>query len=55
MEVIKIDPTERNVFGKKNRALRRQGIIPVHVYGLNKPSLSLQIDLLTSPILIEIF
>ena len=47
MEVIKIDTTERNVFGKKNRALRRQGIVPVHVYGLNKPSLSLQIDLLT--------
>ena len=47
MEVIKIDTTERNVFGKKNRALRRGGIIPVHVYGLNKPSLSLQIDLLT--------
>ena len=30
---------------KKNRALRREGIIPIHVYGLGQPSLSLQAEI----------
>jgi large subunit ribosomal protein L25 len=30
--------------GKKNRALRAQGIIPIHVYGLNDAPLALQAD-----------
>jgi len=34
----------RTTFGKKNRALRRQGITPVHMYGLNEDSESLQAD-----------
>jgi large subunit ribosomal protein L25 len=32
----------RTALGKKNRALRRQGITPVHIYGLNEDSESLQ-------------
>ena len=32
----------RTALGKKNRALRRQGITPVHMYGLNEDSESLQ-------------
>ncbi len=32
----------RTTMGKKNRALRAQGIIPIHVYGLKDAPLSLQ-------------
>ena len=39
---IILNVENRNTFGKKNRALRRNGITPVHVYGLKSDSLSLQ-------------
>lgn len=34
----------REVTGKKVRALRRSGITPIHLYGGDKPSLSLQVE-----------
>ncbi len=34
----------RTTMGKKNRALRAQGIIPIHVYGLDDAPQSLQAD-----------
>ena len=34
----------RTTMGKKNRALRAQGIIPIHVYGLLEAPLSLQAE-----------
>ncbi len=40
--VLQADP--RTAMGKKNRALRANGIIPIHVYGLNDAPLSLQAD-----------
>ena len=39
---IILNVENRNTFGKKNRSLRRNGITPVHVYGLKSDSLSLQ-------------
>tara|TARA_Y100001935_G_C17308032_1_gene513737 strand:+ start:3159 stop:3851 length:693 start_codon:yes stop_codon:yes gene_type:complete len=39
---IILNVEKRNTFGKKNRSLRRNGITPVHVYGLKSDSLSLQ-------------
>ena len=39
---IILNVEKRNTFGKKNRSLRRNGITPVHVYGLKYDSLSLQ-------------
>ena len=44
MDQISIDVEPRTAFGKKNRALRRSGILPVHVYGLKEEPLSLQAD-----------
>jgi len=44
METIKLTADKRNVLGKRNRFLRRQGITPVHVFGHNQASLSLQCD-----------
>ena len=41
--VLEADP--RTVMGKKNRALRAKGIIPIHVYGLEDVPKSLQTDL----------
>ncbi len=41
--VLEADP--RTVMGKKNRALRAKGIIPIHVYGLDDAPKSLQTDL----------
>jgi large subunit ribosomal protein L25 len=43
MESITLTVETRTALGKKNRALRRQGITPVHMYGLNKDSVSLQV------------
>lgn len=40
--VLQADP--RTAMGKKNRALRASGIIPIHVYGLNDAPLSLQAE-----------
>ena len=45
MDQLEIIANNRTAFGKKNRALRREGIIPIHVYGLGQPSLSLQAEI----------
>lgn len=44
MEDITLTVDKRNVLGKKNRFLRRQGITPVHVFGHGIESQSLQCD-----------
>ena len=44
MQDITLTVDKRNVLGKKNRALRRQGITPVHVFGHGIESLTLQCD-----------
>ena len=41
---IALDLDRRVVLGKKVKTLRRNGIIPVHVYGANDESESLQCD-----------
>lgn len=46
MEDLTLQATGRNVLGKKNRFLRRQGITPTHLLGHNIESLSLQCDTL---------
>ena len=45
MDQLEITANNRTAFGKKNRALRREGIIHIHVYGLGQPSLSLQAEI----------
>ncbi len=40
--VLYADP--RTAMGKKNRALRAQGIVPIHVYGLDDAPMSLQAE-----------
>jgi large subunit ribosomal protein L25 len=42
MEDITLTVDKRNILGKKNRFLRRQGITPVHVFGHGIESQSLQ-------------
>jgi len=42
MEDLKLRATKRDVLGKKTRFLRRQGITPIHLFGHNLESLSLQ-------------
>ena len=42
MDQIVLSAQTRTVTGKKTRALRRQGVTPIHVYGLADPPLSLQ-------------
>ncbi|MEE8046330.1 MAG: 50S ribosomal protein L25 [Dehalococcoidia bacterium] len=44
MDQVTLNVDVRTAFGKKNRALRRTGITPVHMYGLNEDSESLQAD-----------
>ena len=44
MDQITLKADVRTALGKKNRALRRQGITPIHMYGLNEDSESLQAD-----------
>ena len=44
MKRIELIATSRGVLGKKVRFLRRQGIIPVHLFGHNVESLALQCD-----------
>ncbi|GIT58851.1 MAG: hypothetical protein Ct9H300mP19_07990 [Dehalococcoidia bacterium] len=36
MDAVTLEVEVRTTFGKKNRALRRQGITPVHMYGSTK-------------------
>lgn len=44
MEELKLKATKRDVLGKRNRFLRRQGITPTHLFGHNVESVSLQCD-----------
>jgi len=44
MEQIALQATNREILGRKVRFLRRQGIIPVHLFGHNVESLALQCD-----------
>ena len=40
---VSISVQQRTTFGKKNKALRRSGQVPVHVYGQGSDPLSLQV------------
>ena len=44
MEQIELQTTNREILGRKVRFLRRQGILPVHLFGHNVESLALQCD-----------
>jgi large subunit ribosomal protein L25 len=44
MEQIELHVTKRDVLGKKVRFMRRNGITPVHLFGHNVESLSLQCE-----------
>ena len=44
MDVQSLKLSQRKVVGKKVKALRRQGIVPVHVYGSGTDPLALQVD-----------
>ena len=46
MEKIELETTTRETMGKKVRFLRRQGIIPVHLFGHDIDSVALQCDAL---------
>lgn len=41
--VVKV--TKRDVFGKKLKALRREGVLPANIYGKNVPSVAVQLPL----------
>jgi len=44
MKQIELRATSREILGKKVKFLRRQGIIPLHLFGHNVESLALQCD-----------
>ena len=44
MDTISLDVGPRDVLRKKVKALRRSGIIPLHLYGMDLPSRALQAD-----------
>ncbi len=44
MEQLKLKASKRDVLGKKNKALRRQGFTPAHLFGHSIASLPLQCD-----------
>ena len=44
MEQIELQVATREILGKKVRFLRRQGIIPVHLFGHDVESVALQCD-----------
>jgi len=44
MEELKLNAARRDVLGKRNRFLRRQGITPAHLFGHSIESQSLQCD-----------
>jgi len=44
MEQIELQAINREILGRKVRFLRRQGIIPVHLFGHNVESLALQCE-----------
>lgn len=43
MDAVTLNVEVRTALGKKNRALRRQGITPIHMYGLARESETLQV------------
>lgn len=45
MDELVLEAAPRTAMGKKNRALRANGIIPIHVYGLKDAPLALQSDI----------
>ena len=45
MDELVLEADARTALGKKNRALRAKGIIPIHVYGLDDAPAILQADL----------
>jgi large subunit ribosomal protein L25 len=45
MDQVILTASPRTALGKKNGALRRDGAVPLHLYGLNGPSLNLQATL----------
>ncbi len=44
MSELSLETSVRTALGKKNRRLRRMGLLPLHIYGLNMPPLSLQAE-----------
>lgn len=44
MKELELEATKRELLGKKVKSLRRQGIVPAHVYGNSVDSLALQIE-----------
>ena len=44
MEELKLNAAKRDVLGKRNRFLRRQGFTPAHLFGHDLESLTLQCD-----------
>ena len=44
MDTISLDVSPRNILRKKVKALRRTGMIPLHLYGKGLPSRALQAD-----------
>ena len=44
MDVPSLKLAPRSVTGKKVKELRRQGVVPVHVYGREMPALALQVE-----------
>ena len=44
MDVLSLKLSPRTVMGKKVKQLRRQGIVPVHLYGTDLAALALQIE-----------
>ncbi len=44
MEDLKLKASPRDIVGKKNRFLRREGITPTHLFGHDLKSLALQCD-----------
>jgi large subunit ribosomal protein L25 len=45
MDQVILTANPRTALGKKNRALRREGAVPLHLYGLNESPLNLQATL----------
>lgn len=44
METISLHATRRDILGKKVKQLRRQGLVPLNLFGHNVPSTALQAD-----------
>lgn len=44
MDTISLEVSSRDVLGKKVKALRRKGLLPLHLYGRGMPSRALQGD-----------